>query len=368
MAKFIDEAIIDITSGNGGPGAVSFRREKFIPRGGPNGGDGGRGGDVWIIASANLNSLMDLRYKRKYAAENGHQGMSTNKSGSDGADLFLPLPIGSILTDPETKEVLGEILDENTRILLAKGGRGGKGNTHFKSSTHQAPRYAQPGESGETKKLKVELKLLADVGIVGYPNAGKSTLISKISAAKPKIANYPFTTLVPNLGVVRVGNDELAPTFIVADVPGLIEGASLGRGLGHRFLKHLERTRVLLHLIDGAKLLKEFGNEDMAEIVSGAIHYKEIIDAELYTFHPDLAGKPTLFIFNKCDLFDDAQIKKMKALFKKKGFKDMLFISGVSHVGLEELVFSTFTLLKSCNDVVIEDVVRTQPPLPYVIT
>ncbi len=366
MAKFIDEAVVEVIAGNGGGGAVSFRREKFIPRGGPNGGDGGCGGDIWIIAGPNLNSLMDLRYKRKYVADDGDQGGGTNKSGSNGQDLFIPLPIGSIVTDPETGERLGEVLDAQTRILIAKGGRGGKGNTHFKSSTHQAPKFAQPGQPGQSKKIKVELKLLADVGIVGYPNAGKSTLISKISAAKPKIANYPFTTLVPNLGVVRVGNDELAPTFIVADVPGLIEGASLGRGLGHRFLKHLERTRVLIHLIDGAKLLKEFGNSDMAAIVKGAIHYKEIIDAELYTFHPDLVGKPTLLVFNKTDLFNEEEAAEIKALFrKKKKYKDILFISGANHQGLEDLVFKTFALLKTTYEVKIEDVVRTEAPLPH---
>lgn len=338
VAKFIDEAIIEVISGNGGSGAVSFWREKYVPKGGPDGGDGGKGGSVYAVAAPNLSSLMDLRYKRKYSANNGKGGGGGNKTGADGDDIFVPLPIGSILTDADSGETIAEIADEKSRILLAQGGRGGKGNTHFKSSTHQAPRFAQPGEEGSRRRLKVELKLLADVGLVGYPNAGKSTLISKISAARPKIADYPFTTLVPNLGVVKVGNDINAPHFVVADVPGLIEGASLGRGLGHRFLKHLERTHLLVHLMDGAKLLKEFGAEDPTAIVEGAIRDKEIIDAELYTFNPELSEKPRLFSFNKADLFTEEFLSKIEAQFSKKGFDKVYFISGATHTGLDKLV------------------------------
>ena len=362
MSKFIDEATIEVTSGKGGAGAVSFWREKYVPRGGPDGGDGGKGGDVWAVAASNLSSLMDLRYKRKYAAGNGKGGSGGNKTGADGEDITVPLPIGSILIDAETQETIAEITDADSRILLAQGGRGGKGNTHFKSSTHQAPRFAQPGEEGQVRTIKVELKLLADVGLVGYPNAGKSTLISKISAARPKIADYPFTTLVPNLGVVKVGHEPDSPHFVVADVPGLIEGASLGRGLGHKFLKHLERTHLLVHLMDGAKLLKEFGAEDAKAIVSGAVRDKEIIDAELYTFNPDLASKPRFFAFNKCDLFTEEFLTQVRQEFGKLGYDSVYFISGASHVGLNGLVKDIAQKLADLNT--LKKTTQTKPILP----
>jgi len=338
MAKFIDEATITIKSGNGGAGCVAFRREKYIPKGGPSGGDGGKGGDVWIEADRNLATLLDFRYQRNYEADNGRPGQGGNKAGPDGDSVVIRVPVGTVIRDSETSEVIADLNDEDSKIQLCKGGRGGKGNMHFATSTHQAPKFAQPGESGEEKKIKLELKLLADIGLVGYPNAGKSTLISKISAARPKIADYPFTTLQPNLGVVRVSNEPGAATFVVADVPGLIEGASLGRGLGTRFLKHLERTVLLVHLIDGAKLLKEFGADDAKEIVKGAIRDKEIIDAELVTFSPELSDKPQVIVFNKCDLYDESILKEAQAEFKKLGYPNVLILSGAAHIGLDRLI------------------------------
>lgn len=338
MARFIDEATITIRSGNGGAGCVAFRREKYVPRGGPAGGDGGKGGDVWIVADRNLATLLDFRYKRGYEAQNGHPGEGGNKAGSDGEDTVIRVPVGTIIRDAESGEPIADLKTEADKILLCKGGRGGKGNTHFATSTHQAPKFAQPGEEGYERKIKLELKLLADVGLVGYPNAGKSTLISKISAARPKIADYAFTTLVPNLGVVRASEEAGAATFVVADVPGLIEGASLGRGLGTKFLKHLERTVLLVHLLDGAKLLKEFGDSDGKKIAQGAIRDKEIIDAELYTFSPELADKPQIVALNKIDLFTEETLNVIKQGFVSKGYKDTAFISGAAHISLDHLV------------------------------
>ncbi|MEW6056890.1 MAG: GTPase ObgE [Bdellovibrionota bacterium] len=338
MPKFIDEAKITVRSGNGGAGCVAFRREKYVPRGGPAGGDGGKGGDVWIVADRNLATLLDFRYRRIYEADNGKPGQGTNKAGADGDDAFIKVPVGTLIRDLETSAILADLNENDSKFLICKGGRGGKGNTHFATSTHQAPRFAQPGEEGEQKQIRLELKLLADVGLVGYPNAGKSTLISKISAARPKIADYPFTTLVPNLGVVRVGRDVGSPTFVVADVPGLIEGASLGRGLGTKFLKHLDRTKLLVHLVDGAKLLKEFGPEAADKIAEGFIRDKEIIDAELYTFSPELSEKPQILALNKGDVFsDEARPRILKELEKRK-YKEVLFISGAAHIALDKLV------------------------------
>jgi len=338
MAKFIDEASITIQSGNGGPGCVAFHREKYVPKGGPSGGDGGKGGDVWIETNRNLATLLDYRYRLKYEAKNGKPGQGGMKTGSDGEDVTLKIPVGTIVRDLDTGEVLEDFTEHGTRYLLCKGGRGGKGNSHFATSTHQAPRFAQPGEEGVVRKIKLELKLLADVGIIGYPNAGKSTLISKISAARPKIADYPFTTLVPNLGVVRVGKEIGSPTFVVADIPGLIEGASLGRGLGTKFLKHIERTKFLLHVIDGAKLLKEFGTDDPKAFAQAVVRDKEIIDAELYTFSPELGEKAQMLVLNKCDLFTDEFLKTVQKHLTKLKFTDILMISGVAHQNLDDLV------------------------------
>lgn len=338
MAKFIDEAIITIRSGHGGAGCVAFRREKYVPKGGPAGGDGGKGGDVWIEADRNLATLLDFKYKRIYEAPNGRPGQGGNKAGPDADDITIRLPVGTIVRDTENQEVIADLTESTSRFLLCKGGRGGKGNSHFATSTHQAPRFAQPGEPGEEKKIKLELKLLADVGLVGYPNAGKSTLISKISAARPKIADYAFTTLTPNLGVVRTSPESGSATFVVADVPGLIEGASLGRGLGTRFLKHLERTVLLVHLIDGAKLLKEFGSNDPEKTVTAIIRDKEIIDAELYTFSAALSQKPQVLVFNKIDLYPEEFAEQLKSALKARGHGDFLMISGAAHIGLDVLV------------------------------
>lgn len=341
MAKFIDEALISIESGKGGAGCVAFRREKYIPRGGPAGGDGGKGGDVYIQTDRNLATLLDFRYLRNYKAESGKPGQGANKSGPDGEDTIIRVPVGTLVLDPETKEVLADLNAENSKILLCKGGRGGKGNSHFATSTHQAPKFAQPGEPGQTKSIRLHLKLLADAGIVGYPNAGKSTLISKISAARPKIANYPFTTLTPQLGVVKVGGDKDSRTFVVADVPGLIEGASLGRGLGTKFLKHLERTRILVHLIDGAKLLKEIGTEAQGsaeDFAKAIIRDKEIIDAELYTFNPELSEKPQILALNKVDLFSEEFLISVEKEIIALGYPNLLFISGAAHQGLTQLI------------------------------
>ncbi len=343
MARFIDEAVVTGKSGNGGPGCVAFRREIYVPRGGPAGGDGGKGGDVWVQVNRNLATLLDLRYMRVYEGQNGRPGGGSNKAGLDGEDNIIEVPVGTIIRDAETSEILADLTGVDDKLLLCQGGRGGKGNSHFATSVNQAPKFAQPGEEGVEKKIKLELKLLADVGLVGYPNAGKSTLISKISAARPKVADYPFTTLVPNLGVVRVGNDRAAPTFVVADIPGLIEGASLGRGLGIKFLKHLERTKLLVHLIDGAKLLKEFSGtveEDELPMViaKAAIRDKEIIDAELYTFSPELSEKQQILAFNKCDLYTDEFIVELKKAFEKIGYPGFYLISGAAHQGLHALV------------------------------
>jgi GTP-binding protein len=346
MAKFIDEAKIKVRSGNGGPGCVSFHRAKYVPKGGPDGGDGGKGGDVYLVSDRNLATLLDYRYQRFYEAENGRPGLGSLKTGRDGKDIEIRVPVGTVVYDANTNEKIYDFLNPDEKILICKGGRGGKGNAHFATSTHQAPKFAQPGEPGEEKELRFELKLLADVGLVGYPNAGKSTLISKISAARPKIADYPFTTLVPNLGVVRFSGsnliftkDKMAPTFVVADVPGLIEGASLGRGLGIKFLKHLDRTKLLVHLIDGAKLLKEFSKDlNPKEVAKGAIRDKEIIDAELYTFSEELAQKPQILAFNKCDLFTNEFLMELKEEFKKLNYDEVYFISGAAHQGLQELL------------------------------
>jgi GTP-binding protein len=362
--RFIDEATILIKAGNGGNGIVSWRRETYEPMGGPAGGDGGDGGDVWAEAHPNLGTLMDLRYKRKYAAQSGKPGGSACKAGSDGEDLVLMMPIGSRITDSETGELVAELNKAGQRICLAKGGRGGKGNTHFKSSTNQAPKFAQSGEEGSQREFKVELRLLADIGIVGYPNAGKSTLISKISAARPKIASYAFTTLTPNLGVVRLGRDKASPTFIVADVPGLIEGASLGRGKGTKFLRHLDKTDVLIHLIDGAKLLKECG-EDGTKLAEAIVRDREIIDTELYTFSAKLSKKPQILALNKCELFKpETLVAIKKKLARKKAYKDISFISAAAHVGLDALVTTAADTLYSMRGADPRKKNVTKPILP----
>ncbi len=286
--KFVDEAPVTVRAGRGGNGCLSFRREKFIPKGGPDGGDGGVGGSIYFAADESLNTLVDYRFQAKYLAENGQSGRSSNCTGKAGADLVLAVPVGTTIIDVDTDEVLGDLVTAGQRIMVAKGGRHGLGNTRFKSSTNRAPRQTTPGEPGEERQLRLEMKVLADVGLLGLPNAGKSTLIRAVSAAKPKVANYPFTTLVPNLGVVTI---ERYRSFVIADIPGLIEGASMGAGLGIRFLKHLTRTRLLLHVVDMAPV-------DGSHPIDSA---KTII-AELNGFSSTLARRERWLVLNKLDL------------------------------------------------------------------
>jgi GTP-binding protein len=293
---FVDEVDIHVAAGHGGRGCLAFRREKRVPRGGPSGGDGGHGGSISIIASPHTNTLINYRFHPEFSAERGGHGQGSNRTGADGTDLELPVPIGTLVYektgDPDNPyRLLADLAEVNQRVLVARGGRGGLGNARFASSTNRAPRKVQPGEDGEVKDLRLELKLLADVGLVGFPNAGKSTLISRVSAARPKIADYPFTTLTPNLGVVAMSDDR---SFVVADVPGLIEGAHRGVGLGHQFLRHLERTKVLVHVVDvsGAS-----GRDPAADL--------DTVRRELEMFQPDLAAKPQLVAANKIDALDD---------------------------------------------------------------
>ena len=286
--KFVDEATIAVEAGNGGNGCVSFRREKFIPRGGPDGGDGGDGGSVWLVADPDLNTLVDFRYQRRFKARRGEDGMGRNRTGRSGEDLEIPVPVGTLVHDLDTGERLGDLTSPGQRLKVAQGGFHGLGNTRYKSSTNQAPRQFKPGTPGEKRELRLELRLLADVGLLGLPNAGKSTLIGAVSAARPKVADYPFTTLHPNLGVVRI---EAHRSFVIADIPGLIEGAAEGAGLGVRFLKHLARTRLLLHLVD----LQPPDGSDPADSVT-------TIFAELEKFSADLASRERWLVFNKADL------------------------------------------------------------------
>lgn len=285
--RFIDEAVVTVKAGDGGNGIVSFRREKYVPKGGPDGGDGGKGGDVYVIADDNTNTLVDYRYTRRFEAKRGENGGSKNCSGKGADDVYLIVPVGTTIIDLDTDEVIGDLTEKGQKVRVAKGGDGGLGNTHFKSSTNQAPRKATQGFAGEMKQIKLELKVVADVALIGLPNAGKSTFIRQVSAAKPKIADYPFTTLVPNLGVVDVGAYQ---SFVMADIPGLIQGASEGAGLGIRFLKHIARTRRLLHLVD-------------VQPIDGSdpVHNAQIILEELQRFSPELAQLPQILVLNKID-------------------------------------------------------------------
>jgi GTP-binding protein len=324
--KFVDEATIKVNAGNGGRGMVSFRREKFIPFGGPDGGDGGTGGSVWLVARAGLNTLADFRYQRTFKAKNGEPGGSADCSGRGGEDLEVEVPVGTVIYDVDTEEVLGDLAQGGDRVLVARGGRGGLGNQHFKSSTNRSPRRATTGYPGEKRELRLELKLIADVGLLGLPNAGKSTLISVVSAARPRIADYPFTTLHPNLGVVYVGEHK---SFVMADIPGLIEGAAEGAGLGIRFLKHLQRTRVLLHLVD------VLPPDPDADPVKDA----RSIAAELKKFSPELAARERWLVLNKLDLLppEDAE-KRCKDIVRRLRWKGPVFrISGATRTGTAEL-------------------------------
>src|SRR5687768_12069865 len=291
--KLVDEAEIRVVAGNGGNGCISFRREKFIPLGGPDGGDGGNGASVWLEADENLNTLVDFRHQRIFKAQRGENGMGSQMYGKGGVDITIRVPVGTVITNVDTDEVIGDLTRHQQRLLVAQGGRGGLGNMHFKSSTNRTPRRATPGSEGEQRTLKLELKLLADVGLLGFPNAGKSTFVRAVSAATPRVADYPFTTLYPNLGVVRVEQDR---SFVVADIPGLIEGAAEGAGLGVTFLKHVQRNHLLLHLVDMAPF------EDEQEPVDKIVAEVRAIEAELGKFDPELLDRPRWLVLNKADL------------------------------------------------------------------
>jgi GTP-binding protein len=327
IMKFVDEATIDIAAGNGGAGCASFRREKFIPFGGPDGGNGGKGGSVFAVADRNLNTLIDYRYARRHEARNGESGRGADCFGAAADDVILRMPVGTIITDTETGRVLAELIEPDVPVLLAKGGDGGFGNLHYKSSTNRAPRQHTPGWPGEGYKVKLELRVLADVGLLGMPNAGKSTLITAISNAKPKIADYPFTTLHPNLGVVRVGPEK---SFVVADIPGLIEGASEGAGLGHLFLRHLQRTRLLLHVVDLAPF------DDSVDPVQQA---KAIVE-ELRKYDESLHAKTRWLVLNKLDMVpEDDRAKRVKDFVKRYKWKGPVFeISALAREGLQPLL------------------------------
>ena len=325
--KFVDEATIDIAAGDGGAGCMSFRREKFIPFGGPNGGDGGRGGHVWAVGDRNLNTLIDFRYARRHEARNGEAGRGSDQFGAAADDIVLRMPVGTIVTDLDTNQVIAELLVPDERVLLAKGGDGGFGNMHFKSSTNRAPRQKTPGWPGEARKLKLELRVLADVGLLGMPNAGKSTLIASISNARPKIADYPFTTLHPNLGVVRAGPER---SFVVADLPGLIEGAAEGAGLGHLFLRHLQRTRLLLHVVDMAPFDAE---------VDPVVQARAIVK-ELRKYDEQLYHKPRWIVLNKLDMVPaEERAARVKDFVRRLRWKGAVFeISALARQGLDPLV------------------------------
>ncbi|VCU69482.1 GTPase Obg [Pigmentiphaga humi] len=325
--KFVDEATIEVVAGKGGNGVASFRREKFIPMGGPDGGDGGRGGSIYAVADRNINTLIDYRYARLHRAQNGEQGSGSDRYGAGGSDITLRMPVGTMVYDAETNELLFDLATHGQKVVLAAGGNGGLGNLHFKSSTNRAPRQFTQGRPGEQRKLRLELKVLADVGLLGMPNAGKSTLIRKLSNARPKVADYPFTTLHPNLGVVRIDNER---SFVIADIPGLIEGASEGAGLGHQFLRHLSRTRLLLHLVDVAPM--DPGVDPIREA-------RAIVE-ELRRYDQTLYEKPRWLVLNKIDMVDDPQGLK-EAFCLELGWEGPVFcISALAGEGTQELAWA----------------------------
>ena len=326
---FIDEAKIRVKAGDGGNGCMAFRREKFVPRGGPSGGDGGKGGDVVMESSERHNTLVHFRFNPEYKAERGHHGEGANKTGRDGGDVILKVPVGTIVYDDETGEKVFDFSEADQRIVIARGGGGGRGNARFATSVHQAPREHEPGRPGEERIYRLELKLLADVGLVGYPNVGKSTLISRISAARPKIADYPFTTLEPNLGVVAVGDAKDEISFVVADIPGLIEGAHTGAGLGTQFLRHIERTRLLVHLVD---VSDSSGREDVAKDV-------EVILGELSSFRAHLEEKPMIMVASKIDVANKDKLAVLKRYCRMHKLK-FSEISAVSGKGIEDLKYA----------------------------
>jgi GTP-binding protein len=322
---FIDRVVVRVAAGTGGSGQTSFRREKFVPMGGPDGGDGGRGGDVYVRADANLATLLDYTYRDRWTAERGQHGEGSNRTGRSGADLVLPVPPGTVVRDLDTSELLGEVLDPGDTLLVAKGGRGGRGNAFFATATHQSPREWQPGEAGQERTLELELKLIADVGLVGEPNAGKSTLLSVISAARPKIADYPFTTLTPNLGVVQMSDHR---TFVVADIPGIIEGAHEGKGLGLQFLRHIERTRLLAFLIPIDSL--DWQNE------------YDKLRAELSAYSAELAAKPHCVVFTKLDLLGESYVPEIRT----DGAFAVLAVSAAGRMDLDALLYAWWRALQ----------------------
>ena len=330
---FIDYAEIEVKAGNGGDGAVSFRREKYVPKGGPAGGNGGRGGNIVIEARHNLNTLLDFRYKKHYKAKSGLPGGSSLKDGKGGDDIVIAVPAGTIVKEKDSGKIIADLKKEGQNIVIAKGGKGGKGNSNFATPTNQAPRYAEPGKPGEERKIVLELKLIADVGLVGFPNAGKSTLISVISSAKPKIADYPFTTLEPNLGIVRYKDYQ---SFTVADIPGIIEGAHEGKGLGHKFLRHIERTKILLFLID---ITSENYQKDY-----------NILFNELKSYSPKLAEKKKIVAFSKIDIMEDSELKKLSGKKLRNSDSPVLQISAVSGKGIPELLDYLWAKINAEND------------------
>ena len=328
--KFVDEAVIDIAAGNGGAGCMSFRREKCIPFGGPNGGNGGKGGSIWFVGDRNLNTLIDYRYARRHEARNGEAGRGSDQFGAASEDIVLRVPVGTIIKDFETDQILAELIEPDVPVLLCKGGDGGFGNMHYKTSTNRAPRQKTPGWPGEQKKVRLELRVLADVGLLGMPNAGKSTLITAISNARPKIADYPFTTLHPNLGVVRVAPEK---SFVVADIPGLIEGAAEGAGLGHQFLRHLQRTRLLLHVIDMAP----FDDVD-------PVQQAKALALELKKYDPELAAKPRWLVLNKLDMVPmEERAARTKDIVKRLKWKGPVFeVSALAREGLQPMLHAIY--------------------------
>jgi GTP-binding protein len=355
--KFIDEANISVTAGKGGDGSASFRREKYIQYGGPDGGDGGRGGSISLMGDSGLNTLVDFRHLRQFKATNGQGGSGQGKSGKSGEDKVIRVPLGTIVTDVETGQKLGDITDDRQVLLVAQGGRGGLGNLHFKSSTNRAPRKTVPGSMGEHRELHFELKVLADVGLLGFPNAGKSTLISAVSAARPKVADYPFTTLHPNLGVVRIDVDK---SFVIADIPGLIEGAAEGMGLGIQFLKHLQRTRLLLHLVDLAPpetaMNPEQGSEqeDVADQDPVAMLLQTQVrqlEGELKSFDVELLKKPRWLVFTKADLLtEDEAASRCKRVVELLNWEHpWMMISSVTSSGTRSLVNNVMAAIEEMN-------------------
>lgn len=329
---FFDRAKIFIKSGNGGNGHISFRREKYVPNGGPDGGDGGKGGDVIFTIDEGLNTLVDFRHKRKYRAQDGQQGGKRNCTGKSGEDVVIKVPEGTIIRDSKSKLIIADMSGDNKNITVLRGGRGGRGNQHYATPTMQIPRYAQPGKPGVELEVELELKVIADVGLIGFPNVGKSTFLASTSNARPKIANYHFTTLSPNLGVVSV---DVENSFVLADIPGLIEGAGEGAGLGHDFLKHIERTRLLLHVIDGSG---SEGRDPIEDI--------ELINSELATYSSELAKKPQIIVVNKCDAMLEEEIVELKDKLLAKYSTDVYMISAATKYGVKELLYSVVEKLK----------------------